>query len=351
LTDHAQASETLSEQLRQNGFQVQVAGIRSATDWQSQIIEFLPDAILLDMDGTPDLAGDVRKAIQDNRLAREIPILFYSSRNGAAVPNLDSLIKPIEPAELTQILDQQALVSSPDQPTRTILVVDDEPNTLELHARIVQAHSPSNRVLRAQNGQEALDLLKREPVDLVLLDLQMPGLDGFGVLEKMREENRMRRIPVIVVTGKALSEADMARLTQGVASVLEKGLFSVDETIAHMNAALERKHRLSGEAQRLVRKAMAFIHEHFAEPITRREIAQHVSIAEDYLTYCFRQELGTTPIKYLQRYRVNRARGLLRESEATITEIARMVGFSDSGYFSRIFHRETGMSPEAFRRS
>jgi AraC-like DNA-binding protein/nitrogen-specific signal transduction histidine kinase len=233
----------------------------------------------------------------------------------------------------------------------TILVVDNEPNTLDLHTRIVQSHSLSNRVLKASNGQDALDTLKRETIDLVLLDLQMPEMDGFEVLERMRANERTKNIPVIVVTGQALTEAEMARLNRGVASVLEKGLFNLDETVAHIGLALERKHRLSGEAQRLVRKAMAYIHEHFADPITRRDIAQHVSIAEDYLTFCFRQELGTTPIKYLQRYRVNRAKQLLHESTNSITEIARLVGFSDSGYFSRIFHRETGISPEAFRRN
>ena len=117
-----------------------------------------------------------------------------------------------------------------------------------------------------------------------------------------------------------------------------------------ISAALEHKRRLSHEAQRLVRKAMAFIHENYAQPISRKDIAKHVSIAEDYLTFCFRQELGATPIKYLQRYRVNRAKGLLISNENSITEIARMVGFSDSGYFSRIFHREIGISPEEFRR-
>jgi len=126
-------------------------------------------------------------------------------------------------------------------------------------------------------------------------------------------------------------------------------LFSLDETVAHINTALERKHRLSPEAQRLVRKAMAYIHEHYSEAISRKDIAQHVNIAEDHLTFCFRQELGTTPIKYLQRYRVNQARHLLLESDKTITEIALMVGFSDGGYFSRLFHREMGISPDKFR--
>ncbi|MEP6895494.1 MAG: helix-turn-helix domain-containing protein, partial [Chloroflexota bacterium] len=212
-------------------------------------------------------------------------------------------------------------------------------------------HSFSNRVLKAQNGQAALKTLEREIIDLVLLDLQMPEMDGFEVLEKMRANERLQKIPVIVITGQPLTEAEMARLNRGVASILEKGLFSLDETAKHINAALKREHRLGGEAQRLVRKAMAFIHENYSKPVSRRDIAQHVSIAEDYLTFCFRQELGTTPIKYLQRYRVNRARQLLKEDQRNITEIALLVGFSDSGYFSRVFHRETGMSPEVFRRS
>lgn len=237
-----------------------------------------------------------------------------------------------------------------NQQVFTILVVDNEPNTLQLHTRIVQSHSLSNRVLQAGDGQQALEVMEREIVDLVLLDLQMPRMDGFTVLEKMRADERLQKVPVIVITGQVLTEAEMTRLSRGVASVLEKGLFGLDETIARISAALEHKRRLSSEAQRLVRRAMAFIHENYAQPLTRKDIAKHISIAEDYLTFCFRQELGATPIKYLQRYRINRAKGLLKEETLSITEIAGLVGFTDSSYFSRIFHRETGMSPEESRR-
>jgi YesN/AraC family two-component response regulator len=271
--------------------------------------------------------------------------------NRNVVEDVDDLAKPMEINEASQALDPQVLSPEIDEQTFTILVVDDEPNTLDLHTRIVQSHSPSNRILKALGGREALEILEHELIDLVLLDLQMSEMDGFGVLEKMRASVLLQKIPVIVITGQNLTETEMARLNRGVTVILEKGLFNLDETVNHISAALERKRRLSGEAQRLVRKAMAFIHEHYANSISRRDIAQHVSIAEDYLTYCFRQELGTTPMKYLQRYRVNRARQLLKENTKNITEIALMVGFSDSGYFSRIFHRETGMSPEVFRRS
>jgi len=271
--------------------------------------------------------------------------------NRNVAEGMGDLAKPIELDELSLALDQQELPTEIDEQAFTILVVDDEPNTLDLHTRIVQAHSPSNRVLKALGGREALESLAHEMIDLVLLDLQMSEMDGFGVLEKMRANELWQKIPVIVITGQALTETEMARLNRGVTVILEKGLFSLDETVNHISAALEDKRRLSGEAQRLVRKAMAFIHEHYTDSISRRDIALHISIAEDYLTYCFRQELGTTPMKYLQRYRVNRARQFLKENEKSITEIALLVGFSDSGYFSRIFHRETGMSPEAFRHS
>ena len=250
-------------------------------------------------------------------------------------------------AELTRALDQQWLAA--DRPARTFLVVDDDSDTLEMYARIVQAHSSSNQVLRARNGREALEMLERAPVDLVLLDLMMPEMDGFAVLEAIGQRESMRDIPVIVVTGQVLTEAEMARLNQGVATVLSKGLFSLDETLVRLSSALERQQKLSSEAQRLVRKAMAYVQQNYQEPLSRHDLALHVGLSDDYLTYCFRQEQGMTPIAYLNRYRVTQAKRMLKETGKTITEIALDVGFTDSGYFSRVFRKEVGLSPDAYR--
>lgn len=352
LMARTSTNDRLQNMLTHHGINVRQFLLEPSPIWPSSLANDPPDIIVLDISEASDSAWNMLKTVKGIRASKDIPIMFYSSSPaGEAILSIDYITKPVELPELTRALDQVGLISDPDHPVRTYLIVDDEPDTLDLHARIIQSQSSSNRVLKAINGRQALDILQKDTVDLVLLDLQMPELDGFGVLEAMRASDLTREIPVIVVSGKSLTETEMIRLNEGVAVVLKKGLFSMEETLRHIDSALERKRRLSMDAQRLVRMAMAYLHEHFSGPISRWDLAQYVCISEDYLTYCFRQELGTTPMQYLQRYRVNQAKPLLKNSQKSITEIALEVGFTDSGYFSRVFRRQTGMSPEAFRRT
>jgi AraC-like DNA-binding protein len=95
---------------------------------------------------------------------------------------------------------------------------------------------------------------------------------------------------------------------------------------------------------------MAYIHEHYGEPVSRADLASHVAITERYLTRCFRQEMGITPMIYLNRYRVKRAKNLLKQGNLSITEVAMAVGFSDSSYFNRVFRQEVGVAPGAYQR-
>lgn len=351
LTASPGASDRLRQHLLQRGFEVQIALLDRPGSWQSRFLTAPPAAVVLDVTQAPDQAWHVLKMLKADPATQAVPVLFYTlSQDSGAVLELDYLTKPIDLAELTRALDQQWLVAGAASPRTTFLVVDDDSETLEMHARIVQARSAAHQVFKARNGLEALAILQSERVDLVLLDLMMPEMDGFAVLEAMRERPTTRDIPVIVVTGQALTESEMARLNLGVTRVLSKGVFSLEETLQHLDAALARKRELSSEAQRLVRQAMAYMQMRYAEPLSRQEVADHVGLSDDYLTSCFRKELGLTPVAYLNRYRVQQARQLLKSTHKSITEIALDVGFSGSSYFSRIFRRETGMSPEEFRR-
>lgn len=162
----------------------------------------------------------------------------------------------------------------------------------------------------------------------------------------MRERDTLRDVPVIVLTGKTLTKADMLELQEGIAAVLNKGLFSTAEVLAQVEAALSRTKRLGDPAQRVVRQALAYIHEHYAEPITREELARQGAISEGYLTRRFHQEMGVTPVMYLNRYRVKVAKAMLERGDKSVTDIALAVGFADSSYFSRVFRQEVGISPQ-----
>jgi signal transduction histidine kinase/DNA-binding LacI/PurR family transcriptional regulator/CheY-like chemotaxis protein len=350
LATRDNTSKQLCTLLENRGIEVKTVLMDEPSKWMSLLSMSPPDAIILDVSIQSDSGWNVLREIKNGHLARGIPIMFYSSSSeGDGLLNLDYLTKPIELSDLTQAFDHVRLMFESDQAIRTFLVVDDDPNTLEVHSRMVKSQSSSYRVLQASDGFKALNILQHEKVDVVLLDLQMPIMDGFSVLDAMRSNKKLRDIPVIVVTGKILTEEDMSRLNHGVATILNKGMYSREETVIHISNALKQKRKLNQEAQKLVRLAMSYIHEHFSEQLSRHDLAQFVNISEDYLTFCFRQELGISPIKYLQRFRINQAKLLLKASQKSITEIAFQVGFLDSGYFSRIFHRETGVSPGDYR--
>ncbi|OQA39066.1 MAG: HTH-type transcriptional activator RhaS [Chloroflexi bacterium ADurb.Bin325] len=253
-------------------------------------------------------------------------------------------------AALAQALQNLGVATAQPAEGATILIVDDDAEIRALHGDLVRTHFPDCRILLAANGRQALDLLEGGERPLfVLLDLMMPELDGFGALEAIQRNAQLRDTPVIVLTAQRLSDEDLARLNRGVGAILQKGVFSTDETLAQIERALARNRRLGSEPQRLVRRAMAYMHAHYAQELTRGELAQVVGLSERHLARSFAAEMGLSPMEYLNRYRIAQARRLLDESDASIAQVMEAVGFGDSSYFARIFRREVGMSPRAYR--
>ena len=351
LSANAGSIERVSSHLTTQGFEVNTLLVDANVDLRTRLLKSRPGALVLDLNLASERGWEILRLLKSNPTTQDVPVLFYSLSvdNGTGSwLEMDTLTKPVSMDDLSQALARQGLLTGGEE--KTILIVDDDAGIREMNARIVQAQSATHRVLKARDGREALEMMRHRPVDLVLLDLMMPELDGFGVLEAMRDAEMTRDIPVIVLTAKLLTEVDMLRLNHGVATVLEKGMFSVDETLAHIEEVLALNHKLGSEAQRLVRKGMAYLHEHYSESLTRDNIARYVGVSEDYLTRCFQQELRMPPMTYLTRYRINQAKELLAAGQMSVAEVAEAVGFSGEVYFNRVFRREVQVTPGAYRR-
>lgn len=352
LTEQAGRGSSLRQYLSRQGFEAEVLSVEQAADWWPRWLAEPPGAVIVERGMAAQQGWEVLKVLRENPLTQHVPVLFYAleeQQQTGSLLDLDYLTKPMSVADLARALERQGLRAADRRNRQTILIVDDEPGVLEMHARIVETWSPHSQVVRARNGREAMELIRARRPDLVLLDLMMPELDGFGVLELIQGDERSRDIPVIILTAQVLTQEDMLRLNRGVTNVLKKGLFSVEETLAHLEAALARSRQLGSETQRLVRKAMAAIHERYSEPISLKQVADSVGVSKEYLARCFHQELGVTVVTYLNRYRIGQAKARLDAGETNLTAIALEVGFSSGPYFSRVFRQEVGMSPSEYR--
>ncbi len=110
-------------------------------------------------------------------------------------------------------------------------------------------------------------------------------------------------------------------------------------------------HHLLQQTSALTRRIANYIVDHYATPITREGIANAMQVSNDYVSRVFRKETGMTPWQFLNRYRIIQAQKLLLTTDLTITEVGDRVGFSDPAYFIRVFHRETGKSPQQYRKN
>jgi CheY-like chemotaxis protein len=162
-----------------------------------------------------------------------IPIVIVSMLDergrGYALGAADYLVKPVQRNDLLAALRPLTHAGAPAGPPATVLAVDDDPMALELIASVL---GPEGYVvLRAGGGEDALEIARRELPALVILDLLMPGLDGFDVVEALQADPVTAGIPIVILTSKTIEAADLERLNSHVAHLAEKGRFSRAEFV------------------------------------------------------------------------------------------------------------------------
>jgi len=280
---------------------------------------------------------------------RQLPVLIYG---GAADAALDTggvatglLLKPLGDELLLDALSDL----DPNTPDGSILIVEDDPHVRAQHRRLIAQHFPGYSIRDVGDGRAALAAIASDPPSLIVLDLVMPEIDGFAILEALRADRRTARIPVLVLSGKRLTGEDIRRLCEARVIFQTKDLLSHDELAETLRRAIDPEVQLPLHTSALVKQALACIQQHYAEPLSRQAIADAVGVNKDYLGRIFQQEVGLSPWEYLIRYRLLQAKALLRETDLSITEVAVRVGFETRTYFSQVFNREVGCTPREYR--
>ena len=119
-----------------------------------------------------------------------------------------------------------------------IAIVDDSADARRLVRRVLQAHGEYT-IFEANNGREAIELARRERLDLIILDLMMPEVDGFSVLDTLKEFPHTASVPVIVVTAKELTPQEKEQLKGRITSLMQKGEFLSDDLLAEVRMVVD----------------------------------------------------------------------------------------------------------------
>jgi CheY-like chemotaxis protein len=227
VEDDDQAADLVRMLLEAEGFTVLRAASAEAA------LELAPQQALslitLDLQ-LPGIDGwEFLQRIRESSTLARVPVVIISgladgnmalTRGAAAV-----LQKPISRAQLKASLANLGL-HPVEERTHTVLVVDDDPKGVELIAALLP--TPAYAVVRAYGGSEAINLAKRLRPDLILLDLTMPEVSGFDVVEALQRNAQTASIPILVVTAKQITVLDRAALNSNpgkVIRIIEKAGF------------------------------------------------------------------------------------------------------------------------------
>ncbi len=328
----------------------EIVRINFNEDIEETLNHHQPAALLWDVSQRTSKDWAVIQRLCSHPKSAHLPILVYgleSIDHNLSVGSLTGLMpKPFNYRRLVDTLNALCPAEVPG----SILIVDDDSLSRKLYVDLAQRALPGCQVIEAEDGAAALNILESEMPSLVLLDLVMPGVDGFTVLEHIRTHPSTRHLPVMIISGKVLSTEDIERLDFAHVAVQSKQILTPEELEDRLRNVFEENDLLPQPTSRVVKLAISHIHQYYQQALSRRTLADSVGVTESYLSKIFHQEVGISPWEYLTRFRVNRAKELLTTSKDTITLLASQVGFEDPAYFSRVFHKYTGLAPLAWRK-
>jgi PAS domain S-box-containing protein len=238
IDDDMQVISLYERYLHPQGYQV--VPLTDATQAVERVKKLKPFAITLDI-MMPGIEGwNVLDALKSDPHTRHYPVIICSIiedlEKGFNLGASDYLVKPILEEDIVNVLDKLNI----DGSIREVLIIDDNPNDLRLIGKMLTDDGRYKPIL-ADSGQSGWNIIKSgNPPHAIILDLFMPDLDGFQLLEKLQADKMLREIPTIVISGMEITEEQKNQLKEFGQRLLTKGSFNEKELLTSIQRSLER---------------------------------------------------------------------------------------------------------------
>lgn len=246
-------------------------------------------------------------------------------------------------------------------PDATLLIVEDNEEIRFLMLEQLAVHF---RVMTAVNGQDALDILRNNVIDLVITGIAMPIMDGFELCRQMKSHRDFCHIPVIFLIAKNDFESKITCLQVGAEACIEKpfSLQYVKALIVSLlnNRILDRatfaqrpytaNHTKTTQADKeFIDRIMAIIEKNIDnESFGVALMSELMNMSRSSLLRKFKSLFNLSPVRFLQIYRLKKAATFIQEGKYRIGDISGMVGFNSTSHFTRVFSEQFGMSPKEY---
>ncbi|KAF0108772.1 MAG: putative two-component hybrid sensor and regulator [Anaerolineaceae bacterium] len=237
IDDDVQVISLYERYLQPQGYQV--IGLTDPTQAKDRVRQLKPYAVTLDIMMPGRDGWTVLNELKTDPETRDVPVIICSileeDEKGFSLGATDYLVKPILEDDLLNALNRL----NNDGAIKEVLVIDDDADDLRLIGKILNEHSRYKAIL-AEGGKQGWQALSSKPPHAVILDLFMPGMDGFTILEKLRTSPLLNDIPVIVVSGADLNPEQQKQLSDFGQKLIHKGAFTEQELLGILDRALKR---------------------------------------------------------------------------------------------------------------
>ncbi len=238
---------------------------------------------------------------------------------------------------------------------KKILIVEDNEKLLASMCTLLEDHF---EVSEAKDGREGIDKAKLHKPDLIISDIMMPVASGYDLVEELKENDRTKHIPIILLTALGEDEKKIEGYNYGADDYIVKP-FKFDVLLSRIKNLLRSRENLRqiydksapidhefGVKDPMLSHMEALLVNHFRfRNFSIPEIAELMNITPSKLERDIKKLTGMTPIKYLNDFRLNKAKHMIETTERSIFEVSYALGFKSMSYFGKAYKEKFGIAP------